>query len=89
MTFTEFQSLCSGVVTTSVPVSQPCPVIIGDASARTMGGYGIVENGIQKELVALKEQVPTAQMVEILNTCRFSYAEATNETVISPITTGG
>jgi hypothetical protein len=88
MTFTEFQSLCSNVVATGSATSQPCPVVIGDESAPTIGGYGTVDNGAEKQLVVLKEQVPTASMIEILNTCRFSYASGSNETVISPITTG-
>jgi hypothetical protein len=88
MTFTEFQSLCNQVVTTTTAAAQPCPIVIGDVGASTIGGYGVMVDGKQKQLVALKEAVPTAPMLQILSSCRFTYDAANNQTVIEPATTG-
>jgi hypothetical protein len=85
MTFDEFQTICTGVATTGTPASAPCPIYIGNESGPTVGSYGL---GL-KPLVILKEQVPNAEMVEILNTCRFSFDEPNNQTVIQPITHEG
>jgi hypothetical protein len=82
MTFQEFQTLCNGVVTSGTAASAPCPVYIGDQAAKTIGWYG---EGL-KQLVILKEQVPQDAMLAILNSCRFSFDEPNNQTVIQPIT---
>jgi hypothetical protein len=84
MTFQEFQTVCSGVITTGTSASAPCPISIGDDAAKVISWYG---QGV-KALVVLKEQVPQAPMLAILNSCRFSFDEPNNLTVISPITTG-
>lgn len=83
MTFTEFQTVCANVKTSGTPASLPFPVVIGDPAAVTLGGYGVT---FGQKLVVLKEQVPNAEMVEILNSCRFSFDAANNQTIISPIT---
>lgn len=85
MTFQEFQTLCNGVVASNISAAQPCPIVIGVESAVTLGSYG--EGFPTKELVILKEQVPQAEMLAILRSCRFTYDAANNQTVIQPVTT--
>jgi hypothetical protein len=84
MTFTEFQTICTNVKTTGTPASVAFPIIIGDPAGVTLGGYGVT---FGQKLVVLKEQVPHAPMVEILNSCRFSFDSGANQVVIAPVTT--
>jgi hypothetical protein len=83
MTFEEFQSLCASVVASGTADARPSPIYIGDQAAPTIGWYGVLDT----PLVIVKEQLPNAAMLAILRSCRFSFDQLNNQTVISPITT--
>jgi hypothetical protein len=85
MTFQEFQQLCTDAVTGGQPIKSPCPITIGDPAGRLFASQG----DLNHLLVVFREKPDNAALKPILQSVRFSYEVGTNETVITPITTGG
>jgi hypothetical protein len=84
MTFQEFQTLCQSAVISGQPVKSACPIIIGDPAAPIRGSYG----EFNRVLVEFRETPDNAALKPIVQSVRFSYDAANNETVITPVTTG-
>jgi hypothetical protein len=85
MTFQEFKTLCDDAVATSQPVKSPCPIVIGDPAQSVKGSYG---DAPDHHLVIFTEPPDNAALKPIVQSVRFSFEAGTNETVITPITTG-
>ncbi len=83
MTFDEFEQACTGAKEGGTAVSFPCPIVIGDGDPS--GGIG---DSINHQIVVFKLKPDNARLSAIYAEVRFTYDAESDQTVITPITTG-